>query len=46
VCRGDGDGDSLAVEIVKRSDKAKGFEVLPMCWVVERGHFCGSPPSA
>jgi len=26
----------LAVEIVKRSDKAKGFEVLPMRWVVER----------
>ena len=27
---------NLAVEIVKRSDKAKGFEVLPMRWVVER----------
>ena len=26
----------LAVEIVKRSDKAKGFEMLPMRWVVER----------
>jgi len=26
----------LAVEIVKRSDKAKGFEVLPMRWVIER----------
>ncbi len=26
----------LAVEIVKRSDKAKGFEVLPMRWVVGR----------
>ena len=26
----------LAVEIVKRSDQAKGFEVLPMRWVVER----------
>jgi len=26
----------LAVEIVKRPDKAKGFEVLPMRWVVER----------
>ena len=25
----------LAVEIVKRSDKAKGFEVLPMRWVVD-----------
>ena len=24
------------MEIVKRSDKAKGFEVLPMRWVVER----------
>jgi len=26
----------LAVEIVKRSKQAKGFEVLPMRWVVER----------
>ena len=26
----------LAVEIVKRSDQAIGFEVLPMRWVVER----------
>src|SRR4029453_4062634 len=26
----------LAVEVVKRSDQAKGFEVLPMRWVVER----------
>ena len=26
----------MAVEIVKRSDTAKGFEVLPMRWVVER----------
>ena len=26
----------LAVEIVKRSDQAKGFVVLPMRWVVER----------
>src|SRR5690349_23762399 len=26
----------LAVEIVKRSDQAKGFAVLPMRWVVER----------
>jgi transposase len=26
----------LAVEIVKRSDLANGFEVLPMRWVVER----------
>jgi putative transposase len=26
----------LAVEIVKRSDTAKGFEVLPRRWVVER----------
>jgi transposase len=26
----------LAVEIVKRSDQASGFEVLPRRWVVER----------
>jgi transposase len=26
----------LAVEIVKRSDTAQGFEVLPRRWVVER----------
>ena len=26
----------LSVEIVKRSDNANGFEVLPMRWVVER----------
>lgn len=26
----------LAVEIVKRSDRARGFEVLPKRWVVER----------
>ena len=26
----------LSVEIVKRSDRAKGFEVLPKRWVVER----------
>ena len=26
----------LAIEIVKRSDQAKGFVVLPMRWVVER----------
>jgi transposase len=26
----------LATEIVKRSDRAKGFEVLPRRWVVER----------
>jgi transposase len=25
-----------AVEIIKRSDKAKGFEVLPRLWVVGR----------
>ena len=24
------------VEIVKRSDAAKGFRVLPKCWIVER----------
>jgi hypothetical protein len=28
---------SLSVEIVKRSDAAKGFVVLPKRWVVERG---------
>jgi transposase len=27
----------LSVEIVKRSDTVKGFEVLPKRWVVERG---------
>ncbi len=26
----------LTIEIVKRSDQAKGFEVLPKRWVVER----------
>jgi transposase len=26
----------ISVEIVKRSDKAKGFEVLPKRWIVER----------
>lgn len=26
----------LSTEIVKRSDRAKGFEVLPRRWVVER----------
>jgi transposase len=26
----------LRLEIVKRSDDAKGFVVLPRCWVVER----------
>jgi transposase len=26
----------LATEVIKRSDKAKGFEVLPKRWVVER----------
>ncbi len=26
----------LSVEIVKRSDQAKGFEVIPKRWVVER----------
>ena len=26
----------LNVEIVKRSDEAKGFEVLPKRWIVER----------
>ena len=28
--------DSLNVEIVKRTDQAKGFVVLPKRWVVER----------
>ena len=37
----------LAVEIVKRSDKAKGFEVLPMRWVVDRCTILArSPPSS
>jgi transposase len=26
----------LSIEIVKRSDQAKGFEVLPRRWIVER----------
>ena len=26
----------MSVEIVKRSDRASGFEVLPKRWVVER----------
>jgi len=26
----------LSIEIVKRSDQAKGFEVLPQRWIVER----------
>ena len=26
----------LEIEIIKRSDKAKGFELLPRRWVVER----------
>lgn len=26
----------FTLQIVKRTDKAKGFEVLPRCWVVER----------
>ena len=26
----------IKVEIVKRSDQAKGFEVLPKRWIVER----------
>ena len=30
----------LAIEIVKRSDQAKGFVVLPMRWVVERTLAC------
>ena len=30
----------LAVEIVKRSEQAKGFVVLPMRWVVERTLAC------
>jgi transposase len=27
----------VKIEIVRRSDTAKGFEVLPRRWVVERG---------
>jgi transposase len=27
---------NLVTEIVKRSDRAKGFEILPRRWVVER----------
>ena len=26
----------FSIEIIKRSDTAQGFEVLPRCWVVER----------
>ena len=29
-------GPKLEVEVVKRSDTAQGFEVLPRRWVVER----------
>ena len=38
----------LVLQIVKRSDQAKGFEVLPMRWVVERRRSTGRdccPPS-
>ncbi|MBB4093105.1 transposase [Ochrobactrum pecoris] len=28
--------EALAIEIVKRSDQAKGFVVLPRRWIVER----------
>ncbi len=31
----EGEGD-WSIEIVKRSDTAKGFELLPRRWVVER----------
>ncbi|ODR91761.1 transposase [Sinorhizobium alkalisoli] len=39
--------EGLVLEIVKRSDKAKEFAVLPKRWIVERtfawlGHACGS----
>jgi transposase len=37
----------LMVEIVKRSDQAKGFVVMPKRWIVERTLACGpggSPP--
>lgn len=27
--------DALAIEIVKRSDQAKGFVILPKGWIVE-----------
>jgi transposase len=30
----------ITIEIVKRSDQAKGFEVLPKRWVVERTFAC------
>jgi hypothetical protein len=32
----DRDGGVLLVDIVKRSDRAKGFVVEPKCWIVER----------
>ena len=32
---GEGEGD-WRIEIIKRSDVARGFEVLPRRWVVER----------
>jgi transposase len=32
----------LKIEIVKRSDQAKGFEVLPKRWVVERTFACSA----
>jgi transposase len=28
--------EALAIEIVKRSDQAKGFVILPRRWIVER----------
>jgi putative transposase len=33
---GQGTPPKMAVEVVKRSDLAKGFKVLPHRWIVER----------
>lgn len=46
VPEGTEEGDAqVNVEIVKRSDQAKGFVVLPRRWVVERTFaWLGPPP--